>query len=166
MNTFRHEQRRVKDMKYMHWALEGARTFSTCGKRQHMAIILDDAGFVCGVGYNGVPSGFTHCIDGGCPRLNDATTAGSNYDNCLSNHAEQNAIMNSDSRRTRVGGTIFVTGEPCFTCAKLIVGSGIKKIVITKDPEYVYQDFDKVEELFKKAGLPLVILDWNELHEP
>jgi len=157
------KQSHQRDLKFLRWSLAGARIFSTCGKRQHMAIIVDARGFVVGVGYNGVPSGFTHCIDGGCPRLNNASPPGSSYEDCLSNHAEQNALLNSFTRDARTGGTIYVTGEPCFTCAKLITNSGITRVVITQDPSYVYSGFEKVEELFARANIELVSIDWNEV---
>lgn len=61
-----------------------ASTFSTCGKRQYGAILVDDSGHVVGIGYNGGPSGFEHCKDGGCPRLQLNSPNGSSYDNCFS----------------------------------------------------------------------------------
>lgn len=146
-----------KDIKYLKWALEGAGIFSTCGKRQHMAIILDEMGFVAGVGYNGVPSGFTHCIDGGCPRLSANSEPGSSYEDCLAIHAEQNAIMNATSRVSRLYGTMYVTGEPCFTCAKLICNSGVYRVVIAKDSDYEYIDFKKVQKLFEEADIELAV---------
>ncbi len=145
-----------KDQKYLRWANEGAKIFATCAKRQYMAIIVDRHGYVAGVGYNGVPSGFTHCIDGGCPRLNANSEPGTDYDNCLSIHAETNAMLNASSRDSMQGATLYVNGPPCFSCAKLVVNSGVERLVYTTDPNYVYHGLTKVEDLFKNAGVAMV----------
>jgi len=153
----------TKDIKYLAWTVSGARIFSTCGKRNYMATIVSKDGFVVGVGYNGVPSGFTHCIDGGCPRFNNDSAPGSAYDDCLSNHAEANAIMNSFSREARIGGTIYVNGQPCYTCGKLIVGSGVDRLVYTTDPNYVYAQWNLVEEVLMQAGIKTIYISSEEL---
>ena len=152
-----------KDKKYLRWAQEGARIFSTCGKRQYMAIIVDDAGYVVGVGYNGVPPAFQHCIDGGCPRFKRDSIPGSNYDDCLSNHAEQNAMINTNGRDAMRGGTMYINGEPCFGCAKLICNTGLERLVYTSDPEYVYPAWANAEELLERAGISLVHIPSEEL---
>lgn len=124
-----------KDHKYLEFCDYGAQLFSTCAKRQYFAVVLDVSGRVVGTGYNGAPSGATHCTDGGCPRLGDQSASGSLYDNCVSNHAEANALMYSDFT-ARQGGTIVVNGTPCWGCAKLIAGSGLKRLVCLYDPTY------------------------------
>lgn len=128
-----------------------------------MAMILDENGYVVGVGYNGAPSGLTHCIDGGCPRLNQGSAPGSSYDNCVSVHAEINALVNTSSRDSRMGGTLYVNGEPCYSCAKAVANSGISEVVYTSDPDYVYQDFKKVEDLFEAMDIRLSRVPWESL---
>lgn len=152
-----------KDTKYLTWTVSGARIFSTCGKRNYMAVIVDRHGFVAGVGYNGVPPGFTHCIDGGCPRFNSDSAPGSDYGDCLANHAEANAIMNSFSREGRIGGTIYVNGPPCYTCGKLIAGSGVARLVYTSDPDYVYAQWGSVERILMQAGIETIHISPEEL---
>jgi dCMP deaminase len=153
-----------KDKKYLSWTAFGAKVFSTCAKRQYMATIVDEYGYVVGVGYNGVPSGFTHCIDGGCPRFERGSIPGTSYDDCLSNHAEANAIMNSFGRDTLRGATLYVNGEPCFTCAKLICNTGIGRVVYTSDPDYVYPEWGNAEDLLVKAGVSLVYIPQGEIY--
>lgn len=108
----------------MSWCISGAELFSTCMKRKFMAIIIDDKGRVAGTGYNGGPPGMIHCEDGGCPR-SSLDTQSPDYDNCISLHAEENALLYSDPRRRH---TIYVNGTPCYGCAKKIAGSGIKRV--------------------------------------
>jgi dCMP deaminase len=155
--------RMTKDHKYLSWARTGASLFATCGKRQYMAIIVDRNGYVVGVGYNGVPPGFTHCIDGGCPRFKEGSAPGSSYDNCLSNHAEANAIMNAFTRDSMRGGTLYINGEPCFTCAKLICNTGISRLVYTSDPTYVYDGWQTAEDLLNNAGVQTIYIPMEEL---
>ena len=62
------------------------------------------------------------------------------YDTCIAIHAEANAILYS-SPQDRERATIYITGVPCFTCAKLIANSGISEVVATGDP---YEGWDTV----------------------
>lgn len=121
-----------KARQYMDWCLAGAEVFATCGKRQYMAILLDARHRVVGVGYNGGPARAKHCVDGGCPRLAENSPPGSNYDNCIAIHAEQNAFLNSVSD-ARI---LIVNGPPCYTCAKMIVNSSVEAVYFLPDESY------------------------------
>lgn len=121
-----------KDLKYLALCMYGAQQFSTCSKRQYMAIVLDENGRLTGMGYNGSPPGQPHCVDGHCPRLQENSVSGSSYDNCISVHAEQNAIIYSGNRHT-----LYINGTPCSTCAKLIAGAGFTRLVGIEDPSYI-----------------------------
>src|SRR5436309_321030 len=90
-----------------------------------------------GSGYNGTAKGFPH---------DDCK-----FDqpgNCLCVHAEQNALIKvrvNDPRKV-----VFVTGQPCVTCAKLIINSGASKVYYRS----AYRS-DEGLELFKKAGIEI-----------
>lgn len=146
-----------KDIKWLSIATIGAAEFSTCGKRQYMAIVVDTHGHVLSTGYNGGPAGFDHCSDGGCPRFQQGSAPGSNYDNCIAIHAEQNALLHSDYSSRRDGGTLYVNGPPCFTCSKLIANSGLKRLVHTSDPTYA--DFGRCLRLLGDAGVEVLPVD-------
>lgn len=124
-----------KDFKWLVKAECGARIFSTCGKRQYMAILVDSNGFELSNGYNGTPPGFDHCIDGGCPRLAAGSASGTSYNNCYSAHAETNCISRADPVRT-VGATLYVNGSPCFDCTKVIACSRVHRVVCLDDTAY------------------------------
>lgn len=130
-----------------------AEIFSTCSKRQYFSVVLMPNGRVAGVGYNGSPPGVGHCNEGACPRLLDQSPNGSNYDNCIAQHAEANALLWSDPS-LRVGGTLVVNGPPCYGCAKQIASAGIKRVVYK--PDDAYSNFDTVRDLLKIAGIELV----------
>lgn len=125
-----------KDEKLLTFAIRGAELFSTCSKRQYMAIITDDHGFILSTGYNGSAKGQPHCIDGGCPRAQEGSANGTNYDNCVAIHAEQNALLHCNYTDIKHGSTMYVNGPPCFTCAKLISNSGITRLVCMGDSAY------------------------------
>lgn len=154
--------RGAKDLKYLALCTVGAGIFSTCGKRQYMAIVTAVDGRVCGTGYNGSPPRMAHCIDGACPRWQAQSAPGSNYDNCIAIHAEQNALMYSD-RSDREGGTIYVNGPPCMTCARLITGSGLKRLVhITDD---TYASWPEVEAFILGNGIEVTGVEKKACNE-
>lgn len=119
---------------------------STCLRRSVAAIITDEDGHVLSTGYNGVPRGFPHCIDSPCGGEQDAP---GKTDRCLSAHAEQNALLQC-SRLDRAA-TLYVSVAPCFTCAKLIANTNIKRVVYSGD----YAD-ERGRQLLERAGVECV----------
>jgi dCMP deaminase len=102
-----------------------------CTRAQHGAVIVKQNRIV-GTGYNGSPPGGPSCLTGGCPRgqmsredMPGHLTGNHDYSNCISLHAEQNAIGYAVER----GDTIYITGKPCDMCAKLIRAAGIERVV-------------------------------------
>lgn len=130
-----------------------AKIFSTCAKRQYAAVIIAPNKRVLGFGYNGSPPGMGHCTDGACPRLQQNSANGSQYDNCISQHAEAGALLWSDPSM-RQGSTLIVNGPPCMGCAKLIASSGVARVVYKVD--YSYQDFGNVEKFLEDCGIKVV----------
>ena len=131
-------QRTDWDHYFLNIARETA-TRSNCVRRQHGAVIVRNRR-ISSTGYNGPPSGHGHCDEGACPRATSDATSGWGYDACIAIHAEANAILYS-SPSDRERATIYITGVPCFTCAKLIANSGISEIVTTGE---VYDNWDNV----------------------
>jgi dCMP deaminase len=140
-----------RDVKWMELCVVGAQTFSTCGKRKYMAIIVDRFGHQVGSGYNGGPKGSKHCVDGGCPRLYEGSPNGSSYDNCIAIHSEANALLHSNYVDYRDGGTMYVNGPPCFSCAKLIANSGLARVVYMEDSAYA--DTPRVLAFLRDVGV-------------
>lgn len=125
---------------FLNIARETARR-SNCVRRQHGAVIVRKRR-IQSTGYNGPPSGHPHCDEGACPRANSDAASGWGHDNCIAIHAEANAILYSNPA-DRDGATIYITGVPCFGCAKLIANSGITEVVATGA---AYEDWDRVRE--------------------
>lgn len=103
---------------------------STCLSRPTGAVVVKDKQVVA-TGYNGSLPGQPHCCDEGrCFRRSLQWPEAEKYDMCRSAHAEANAIALAAKKGVSLeGGTIYCTLEPCITCSKLIVMSGIKRVV-------------------------------------
>jgi dCMP deaminase len=100
---------------------------SDCQRAKVGAVIVDRRRRIVSTGYVGTASGEQGCLDGACPRgqLTQAECAtGTVYTNCISFHAEVNALLYSDRSRHE-HGLIYVTREPCHWCYKLIKAAGI-----------------------------------------
>jgi dCMP deaminase len=149
-----------REQKWMLTLLQASKVFSTCSKRQYAAVVISDNGRVVGFGYNGGPPGYAHCSDGACPRVQEGSPNGSNYDNCIAIHAEANALMWSDPSLRR-GATLIVNGPPCFGCAKLIVAAGISKVVCEHDPHYLM--WPQVEEFFKQCNVATRVMKSKDI---
>ncbi|NIA15165.1 MAG: cytidine deaminase [Nitrospiraceae bacterium] len=86
---------------------------------KHGALIVDADNRVLGLGYNGYPR------HGGEGEAAYPDTRPEKYRYII--HAEENAIVNCGHRPE--GGTMYVTGFPCSGCFKLLIQSGIKRLV-------------------------------------
>ena len=76
-------------------------------------------------------------------------------------HAEANAITKvARSHNSSEGATLYVTASPCMECAKLIIQSGIKRVVYGEE----YRIMDGVE-LLERAGIEVELLLLEELHQ-
>ncbi len=100
---------------------------SDCRRSKVGAVIVDTGHRIVSTGYVGAPAGQPGCLAGACPRgllTPEQCVPGTAYDNCISHHAEANAILYSDRAR-HDGGLIYVTREPCHWCYKLIQAAGL-----------------------------------------
>jgi len=105
---------------------------STCLRRKVGAILVKD-NRILATGYNGAPSGITHCAQTGCLREKLKIPSGQRHELCRGLHAEQNAIMQAALHGVTVKGSkLYSTIQPCIICAKMLINAGIKEIVITR----------------------------------
>lgn len=104
-------------------------TRSTCLRRTVGAVIVRDKR-ILSTGYNGPPSGVAHCDEVGCLRERLGIPSGQRQEICRGLHAEQNAIIQAALHGVSThGGTIYVTHQPCVTCAKMIINAGLLRVV-------------------------------------
>ena len=97
---------------------------STCRRRSVGCVLVDSDNHVVATGYNGVPTHFPHCLDFPC--VGADSPSGTNLENCLAVHAEQNALL---QLRSNDFLTAYLTVSPCITCAKMIANSKIIRVV-------------------------------------
>ena len=145
-------QRADWDRYFLNIARETA-TRSNCTRRQHGAVIVKKRR-IRSTGYNGPPSGHPHCDEGACPRANSDSGSGWGYDTCIAIHAEANAILYS-SPEEREGASIYITGVPCFGCAKFIANSGIAEVVAEGDP---YDGWPEVKDFLLNSQVRVRLL--------
>jgi dCMP deaminase len=111
---------------YFHTIAKVVAARADCRRAQHGAVIIDKHHRIISTGYNGTPPGDKRSCDAGdCPRaFSNVPHNSGGYEDCISLHAEQNAIANAT--RDMRGGTIYITGDPCPMCAKLCLAAGLE----------------------------------------
>ena len=138
----------VLDLRYLRMARIWAEN-SYCVRRKVGALVVKDK-MIISDGYTGTPSGFeTVCEDD------------NNVTKPYVLHAEANAITKlARSSNNSDGSTLYVTAAPCIECSKLIIQSGIKRVV--------YGEKYRLEEgieLLRKANIEVIYLN-PEQNEP
>lgn len=133
------------DQRYLEMARIWAKN-SYCKRRQVGALIVKEK-MIISDGYNGTPSGFENV----CEDENYKTKP-------YVLHAEANAITKvAKSNNSSENSTLYVTCSPCMECAKLIIQSGIRRVVFFD----AYHDQDGIE-LLKRAGIEIVKIDFEK----
>lgn len=126
-------------------------TWTSCARegRAIGAIIVKDKRILT-TGYNGAPASIENCRDKGyCMREKLGIQSGTRAETCYAVHAEQNAIVQAAKLGISVdGATLYCTHQPCTICTRLIINSGIKRVVY-KNP---YPDEFSMK-LFNEAGI-------------
>ncbi len=108
------------DKAYLRMALEWAK-LSYCDRKKVGAIIVKN-NMIISDGYNGTPSGYTNCCE---------DEKGDTEWYVL--HAEANAILKvAKSTQSAKGATLYITLSPCKECSKLIIQSGITRVIFNK----------------------------------
>ncbi|MDG2153398.1 MAG: dCMP deaminase family protein [Crocinitomicaceae bacterium] len=134
------------DKAYLRLAESWAK-LSQCNRKQVGAIIVKDE-IIISDGFNGTPAGFDNCCE------NDE---GLTHWYVL--HAEANAILKvAKSTNNCKGATLYLTHSPCRDCSKLVLQSGIKRVVYKE----AYKDPAGIDFL-RNAGLEMVHI--NQINE-
>ncbi len=127
---------------------------STCTRRKVGAILVRDKRVIT-TGYNGVPSGISHCEAVGCLRDKLKVPSGERHELCRGLHAEQNAIIQAATHGVSIlGCTLYCTNMPCSICSKMLINAGIVKIYYGEG----YADL-LGEEMLREAGIEVIQLE-------
>ena len=136
--TYPEDKQRLLDKRYLRMAQIWSEN-SYCVRRKVGALLVRD-NMIISDGFNGTPSGFPNVCE-----ENDIT-----FPYVL--HAEANAITKvARSNNSSEGATLYVTASPCMECSKLIIQSGIKRVVFSD----LYRIQDGLD-LLRKAGIEVV----------
>ena len=128
-------------------------TRSTCSRRQVGAVIVKDKNILA-TGYNGTPSGLTHCYEIGCMRDQLNVPSGQRHELCRGIHAEQNAIIQAAKHGVSIAGaTLYCTHSCCSLCMKQIINASIRDIVILNN----YPD-ELALEMAREANINIEII--------
>ena len=126
------------DKTYLEMAKEWS-NLSHCTRKQVGALIVKN-GMIISDGYNGTPTGFDNACE-----IDDGTTSWSVI------HGEANAILKCARHgHSCDGATLYQTHSPCKDCSKLILQSGIKRLVYVIE----YKDTSGLDFL-KEAGIEI-----------
>ena len=133
------------DLRYLRMARIWAEN-SYCKRRQVGALAVKDK-MIISDGYNGTPSGFENVCE-----ENNVTKP-------YVLHAEANAITKlARSSNNSEGSTLYVTASPCIECSKLIIQSGIKRVVYAEK----YRLTDGID-LLERAGVKVEYMNPDEM---
>lgn len=139
------KKQKLLDQRYMRMARIWAEN-SYCERRKVGALLVKNK-MIISDGYNGTPSGF----ENKCEDENNVSKA-------YVLHAEANAISKvARSHNSSDGATLYVTASPCIECAKLIIQSGIRRVIFGEE----YRIMDGVD-LLKKANIEVELLTVDE----
>jgi dCMP deaminase len=126
-------------------------TRSTCMRRQVGAVLVKDRNILA-TGYNGVPSGISHCESTGCLRERLKVPSGERHELCRGLHAEQNAIIQAARHGINIdGSTLYCTTMPCIICTKMLINAGITKVVYGEG----YAD-ELAREMISETGIIVI----------
>jgi dCMP deaminase len=133
-------------------------TWSTCTRpEKHNGAIIVSDNKILSTGCNGAPENVKSCRDRGyCIRKKLGIESGTRFEVCYALHAEQNALLQA----ARYGisledATLYVLRKPCINCFKMLINSGIKRIVYKEEnfDNEVYDDIaDQCKIEFKKIS--------------
>lgn len=130
------------DRRYLEMARIWAKN-SYCKRLQVGALIVKDR-MIISDGYNGTPEGFENVCEDDENRTKPYVL-----------HAEANAITKvAKSNNSSDGATLYITTSPCLECAKLIIQSGIRRVVFCDN----YRSEDGIK-LLKRANIETLFID-------
>ncbi|WP_341278443.1 dCMP deaminase family protein [Paenibacillus sp. FSL H8-0537] len=140
-------------------------TRSRCPRR-HVGAVLVQGKKLLGTAYNGAPMGVQDCSEAGCMIAEEWEIKQENgaeqmvkKQRCIRTiHAEQNLLLFTD-RADREGSTVYVTDQPCWTCANMLANSGIKEVVYHRGYP---KDSEKVVTLMGHLGIVFRLLEGYE----
>ena len=141
------------DERFMSLA-ETVADWSSCfQENRHVGAVVVKDKRILTTGYNGASSGIMSCAERGeCLRRVKNIASGTMQEVCYAVHAEQNAIIQAAKLGVSLeGAEMYVTHQPCVICTRMILNSGIKRVIYKNG----YPDAFALE-LFAQSGVELI----------
>ncbi|MEI6042712.1 MAG: cytidine/deoxycytidylate deaminase family protein [bacterium] len=128
----------------------------TCDRGRSGCVIVKDKRLISS-GYVGSPAGCKHCDEVGHEMHTVKKEDGTESRHCIrTSHAEENAIVQAARVGAATeGATLYCKMSPCYTCAKMIINAGIKRVVALND----YHAGGRSREIFEEAGVKYDLLN-------
>ena len=141
------------DKRFMDLAETVAEWSSCFQQNRHVGAVVVKDKRILTTGYNGASSGIESCAERGeCLRRVKNIASGTMQEVCYAVHAEQNAIIQAAKLGVSLEDAVmYVTHQPCVICTRMILNSGIKKVIYKNG----YPDAFALE-LFAKSGVKLI----------
>ena len=119
------------DERFMNLAETVAEWSSCYQANRHVGAVCVKDKRVLTTGYNGASAGIKSCSEKGeCLRRVKDIPSGTMQEVCYAVHAEQNAICQAAKLGVSLEGAVmYVTHQPCVICTRMIINSGIKKVI-------------------------------------
>lgn len=135
-------------------------TRATCDRGRSGCVVVRDNQILV-TGYVGAPVGLPHCDEVGHEMRKVINGDGSESMHCVrTTHAEQNAICQAAKLGISLNGaTLYCRMTPCYTCTKMIINCGIKRVVALND----YHASEETKRILKEADVKLDIIDKKPL---
>lgn len=127
----------------------------SCDRGRAGCVVTRDKRIIS-TGYAGSPVGLPHCDEVGHEMHMITHADGTQTRHCIrTTHAEQNVICEAARMGIALeGGALYCKMTPCYTCAKMIINAGIKRVVCAQD----YHSSARSKEIFQEAGIEFVLL--------
>jgi len=127
----------------------------TCDRGRAGCVITVDKRIVT-TGYVGAPVNVKHCDSVGHEMHTVRHEDGHESRHCIrTTHAEQNAIAQAARSGSSIkDGTLYCKMTPCYTCAKIIINAGIRRVVCAQD----YHASARSKEILEESGVELVLM--------
>lgn len=113
-------------------------TRSTCLRRKVGSVAVNMDHRIIGTGYNGAPSGLSHCTKETCVRTKNNIPSGELPHICKAIHSEANIVLQLGYGLKN--STLYCTTKPCINCLKLLMGTQVQRIVWIEDYNDSYSD--------------------------
>ncbi|MBW2997437.1 AAA family ATPase [Candidatus Woesearchaeota archaeon] len=129
---------------------------ATCDRGRTAVVIVKNKRMLA-TGYVGSPMGLPHCDNVGHKMKKIIHEDGRISQHCVrTNHAEINAVALAARNGVSIdGATLYCKLAPCYTCAKMIINAGIRRIVCQKR----YHGDTESWAMFKQAGVKFSVID-------